>query len=800
MIVSLATRLLHELVDHAGQLLLVTADRRLVCRRFISNHRIGSKCVGLIWILNTISVTWADELIDFNRQIRPILVERCIRCHCRKEQEGGLRLDIRSRAMNGGDSGPVIVPGNTSESPLLERIQRMNPDEAMPPEGEGNRLSQNEIRLFHNWIIQGANWPDDEAGTERPKHWAFQPIVRPIVPMEAGETTRNPIDAFVRLRLEAAGLTSSEEANRTTLLRRISFDLHGLPPSANDVNAFLNDEKPLAYERLINRLLASPHYGERWAKHWLDLARYADTDGYSGEQFRPWAWRWRHWVIEALNDDLPFDQFTIEQLAGDLIANATVEQRVATGFHRNYLHTREMDADKEEFRVRKIVDCTNVTGSTWMGLTFGCAECHSHKFDPIAQREYYGMYAFFNSTEEIDLPAPLSAGPFSSSLQLTPITSADAVTTTNAAASTNSRAESPETKAQTLAELAIPRPTHVHLRGNFLAKGPTVKPHTAAVFPPLRAARTRPTRLDLAHWLVSSEHPLTSRVAVNRIWQHLFGRGLVRTENDFGTQGSPPAHPKLLDWLACEFQRGGWSQKELIRLIVTSATYRQSSALRPELIKQDVDNRLLARQNRIRHEAEILRDTALTAAGLIDLRIGGPSFRPPVPDDAGAVVTTVWKSEPTPDQYRRGLYIFVQRTIPLPYLMTFDAPDGNTFCTRRERSNTPIQALTLLNAPIFFECARQVSRRLLHDRRDDNDQVRHAFLLTHNRFPSPDELKELHVFLGEQRKLLRQQPELAAKIAGIDEATTSVDVSQESALWTCLARVLMNTDEFISRE
>ncbi|MCA9132544.1 MAG: PSD1 domain-containing protein, partial [Planctomycetales bacterium] len=640
--------------------------------------------IAFLWLAQFDAVAASDP-VDFVRDIRPLLMDHCFACHGSENQEGGLRLDIRTRALEGGDSGPAILAGQPHKSTLLARIARVDADTAMPPEGEGKPLSEAEVELFHHWIQQGVQWPAADTALERSTHWAFQPIERSPIPTTVGPSARHPVDVFIHQRLSREGISPSDAADRATLLRRLSFDLLGLPPSPAEVETFLNDDAPLAYERLVDRLLASPHYGERWAKHWLDLARYADTDGYSGEKFRPWAWRWRHWVIDALNDDMPFDQFTIEQLAGDLLPDATIEQRVATGFHRNYLHTREMDADTEEFRVRKIVDCANVTGIAWLGLTFGCAECHSHKFDPISQREYYGLYAFFNSTEEIDLPAPLKT------VAMIPPPSPGAAGA-NAERANTERADGsaeeppPEPKpvmAQTLSELANPRPTHVHLRGNFLARGPAVTPHTLAVLPPLDVQAERPSRLDLAHWLVSHNHPLTSRVSVNRIWQHLFGRGLVRTENDFGTQGSPPTHPKLLDWLALELMNCGWSQKELIRLIVTSETYRQSSAARPDLVERDADNRLLARQNRLRHEAEILRDAAFFAAGGLDLRVGGPSFRPAVSPDAGAVVSTQWKPDAGSDQHRRGLYIVVQRTIPLPYLMMFDAPDGNAFCTRR---------------------------------------------------------------------------------------------------------------------
>jgi mono/diheme cytochrome c family protein len=711
-------------------------------------------------------VAAADDAPDYRKQIKPLFARHCTSCHGALEEQGGLRLDASPLIRKGGDSGKAIVAGDAAGSLLIERIASADESTRMPPADAGfAALSADEIELIRRWIDGGAIAPDEPIPADPRRHWAFQSPVRPTIPPL---DSPHPIDAFIAARLREETLTSVPAADRVTLLRRLSFDLTGLPPAPDEIAAFVADDSPDACERLTDRLLASPHFGERWGRGWMDLARYADTDGYSGEQYRPWAWRWRDWVIDSLNADLPFDEFTIHQLAGDLLPEAGVEERVATGFYRNALHSREMDADPEEFRVRKIVDYVNVTGATWLGLTIGCAQCHSHKFDPVSHAEYFGLYAFFNSTGEADVAAPLRGD-------------AAAFAKASLLLAAQTPGESPQTMAAVITEDIERRKTQIHLRGDFLSPGDEVQPHTPAVLPRLTTDQELPSRLDLAKWLMTADHPLTARVAVNRIWQSLFGRGLVRTENDFGTQGAPPTHPELLDWLAIEFPRRGWSQKQMIRQIVASAAYRRMAVLTPELAAHDPENRLLARQNRLRHDAEILRDAALAAAGLLDDRVGGPSFRPAVPADAGNVVNHRWKSEPTPDRYRRGLYIVVQRNVQLPFLMTFDAPDGNTFCTRRERSNTPPQALTLLNDPFFFECASQLAKRLVAEQQSDSDRLQSAFVACLARGPTDDEQADLMRYLGDQRRLLP-------------------DANDELSLWTGVARVLMNTDEFLCRE
>ena len=616
--------------------------------------------------------------------------------------------------------------------------------------------------------------------------------------------SQNAIDRFILAKLEDEGTSPSPQADRNTLIRRVSLDLIGLPPTPAEAAAFAADKRPDAYERLLDRLLASPHYGEKWARTWLDLAHYADSDGYEKDLVRPWAWRYRQWVLEALNRDMPYDQFTIEQLAGDLLPGATVEQNVATGFLRNTLTNREAGVDRMEARFEQIVSRTNTVGAVWLGLTVGCAQCHNHKFDPIPQKDYYRLFAFMNGTEEDDIEAPLP-GELDPYLRAKPeydrqrneILAENHVPELQAKwepriqqafreqgkdlewdfAVTEIRAAfdgadkflrgywTNRTKRQadnlidyflshrgpdlerdkqvseqfkqareklaalkkTLPEIALAPAvhtdpvaveTHLHVGGDYQALGEAVEPGTLSVLPPMQAptqAMNKPDRLALATWIVSRDNPLTARVAVNRMWQDFFGSGLVRSSEDFGAQGEKPSHPELLDWLACEFEDRGWSMKRMHKLIVMSAAYRQSSAVRKDLEARDPGNALLARQSRLRLPAELIRDEALSVSGLLNPAIGGKSVRPPQPAgvaELGYANNVKWVESKGADRYRRGMYIHFQRTTPYPMLMNFDEPDSNTSCTRRRRSNTPLQSLNLLNDPVFFEAAQALAARV----------------------------------------------------------------------------------------
>ncbi len=715
--------------------------------------------------------------IDFVADVQPLLRTACHSCHGSEVQEAGLRLDQKHRALQGGDRGAVIVPGNSAESRLLHVVAGLDDDVGrMPPESDGAPLSREQIGVLRAWIEQGANWPEGVDGPETSlSHWAFQPIVRPT-PTEVRDVAwiQNPIDRFILARLEQEKIAPSPPADRATLLRRLYFDLLGLPPSPAEVAAFLEDSRLDAYERLVDRLLASPHYGERWGRHWLDLARYADSDGYEKDQPRPHAWRYRDWVIQALNDDLPFDRFTIAQIAGDLLPDEDQWARVAAGFHRQTLHNAEGGIDPEEDRVKKTVDRTNTVAAIWLGLTMGCAQCHSHKYDPITQRDYFSLYAFFNSLEETNLPIPGEKDAY----------------------------------VPTVSEAVKPRETRIHMRGDFLSPGDMVTPAMPAILPRANDKRSL-NRLDLARWLVADENPLTARVAVNRVWQRLFGRGLVRTVDDFGLQGERPSHPELLDWLASEFRDNGWSEKRIVRLIVTSNTYRQSSATRTDLNDLDPENILLARQNRLRVEAEIVRDLALAVSGQWDSRVGGPSVRPPQPADHARLTyadSAKWVVSQGGDAWRRGLYTFFQRTSPYPMFATFDAPDSNECCVEREKSNTPLQALTLWNDEVFFTCAQNLGRRVLMETpqgavSEDSIQrrIEYAFLLCLGRVPDEVELATVKEAYNTQYELCRADVSAARTLIGqqpIPPGTTP----EELAAWVIIGRTLMNLDEFITRE
>ncbi len=784
--------------------------------------------------------------VDYLRDVQPILEANCYDCHAQEEQSSGLRLDTRTAILRGGNRGATVVSEKPLESELLRALLGEGDTPRMPPEDYGEPLDETEINTLRQWIVEGATGPDDAAIAQSMRrtsdHWSFLPVVRPMVPnVKQRAWVRNSIDAFVLTRLEADDIRPSPEAARTTLIRRLSFDLRGLPPTPEEVDRFCSDPSSDAYDRLVDRMLDSPHYGERWGRYWLDAARYADSDGYTIDAPRE-IWKYRDWVIDALNNDMPFDAFTMHQMAGDLLSDVPLAATIATGFHRNTLINQEGGTDKEQFRVEAVVDRVTTVGTVYLGLTLNCARCHDHKFDPISQREFYELFAFLNNDDEpkIDVPTPLQT---ERRRQLQP--PIDEVTREikqrdeqlaaeqpawEAKLSTELRSKLPadvqaalelmpeqrdEKQQQALAkshresdpqrkELAAklnglkkqlpkvpttmvlrardkPRTTHVHIRGDFLRHGAEVTARVPEVLPAIKRNGDQTlTRLDLARWLVDPRNPLPARVTVNRVWQAYFGRGLVETENDFGTQGSPPSHPRLLDWLASEFVENGWSLKSLHRLIVRSASYRQSSHARPDLDAIDPDNRLLARQSRRRFAAEVIRDNALAVSGLLSRKVGGPSVFPYQPDGVMrlAQVERPWNVSPGEDGYRRGMYTYFWRSTPHPFLKTFDAPDSNTTCTRRYQSNTPLQALTLLNDQSFIECAEALGKHLAEcDIEDDAARVRYAVQLCLAREPNEYEMTRLLDLIAIER-----------------------ETEDQHHPWTTLARVMLNLDEFITRE
>jgi hypothetical protein len=669
---------------------------------------------------------------------------------------------------------------------------------------------------------------------------------------------RNPIDRFILARLEKEKLTPSPEASPATLLRRVTLDLTGLPPSPREIRDFLADSRPDAYERVVDRLLASPHYGERWGRHWLDVARYADSDGYTIDAPRT-MWRYRDWVINAINSDMPFDRFVIEQIAGDMLPNATTDQLVATGFNRNTPSNFEGGIDFEQYRVEAVVDRVSTAGAAFLGLTVGCARCHDHKFDPISQKEFYQLVAYFNNTDEItseaeryDFNRPILPVPTPEEIarkkafdaQWSALSKELVAYVRELAARPRKpgdpdpskdpeliervqnlrelrRREPALTTALVMRELPQPREAYIHLGGDFTRKGVAVKPAIPAVLPQLPPEAK--TRLDFGRWLVDARNPLTARVTVNRFWQEYFGKGLVETENDFGTQGAKPSHPELLDWLTSEFMRAKWSSKAIHRLIVTSAVYRQSSGRRRDVDEVDPYNKLLARQNRLRLDAEIIRDSAVSASGLLTDKIGGPSVYPPIPEGAMSVtqVSGAWPTATGPDRYRRGLYTFFRRSAAFPGLVVFDAPDATSACTRRVRSDTPLQALSTLNDETFTEFAEGLAARVLKEAPEDNkERLRYAFLLVNGRAPRAEEEHRMASFLALRIDEYKTHPSLAieliykggkflpdgspvnpppAKLAAMLPAIEPNALTLEAA-WTGVARVLLNTDDFLTRE
>jgi hypothetical protein len=752
------------------------------------------------------------EAIRFNRDIRPILADACFHCHGfdPKARKAKLRLDIRDGALAEHDGVHAIVPGSPEKSELWRRLVTKDPDDVMPPrDAHKPALTTAQLGKIRKWIEQGAPYEP---------HWAFVPPVRPALPVQGPAA----IDTLIGRSLTASGLTPSAEASPEKLLRRLSLDLTGLPPDLAEIDAFLSarrQDPEAAYRAAVDRLLASPAYGERWGRWWLDQARYADSNGYSIDAPRS-IWKYRDWVVAALNADMPFDRFSVEQLAGDLLPDATDSQRVATGFHRNTPINQEGGIDVEQFRVDSIFDRTGTTGTVWLGLTVGCAQCHDHKFDPIAQKDFYRLFAFFNNQDEPTMKvrdagrdeAKLTKQLKAAEAELTAILGRHAEESRRweEGAAKTAKGLSKETRAilkknpakrtvaerialfasgpgaeddefkdshrrwqelgetlnggpttMVLKERTVPRKTFQLVAGDFTRPGQEVSPGTPQALHPFQPGQAKADRLALARWIFADENPLTARVIANRIWQVYFGRGLVETDNDFGSQGTPPSHPELLDWLAVELKEHGWSLKSLHRTIVLSRTYRQDSSARPGLTEKDPDNRLLARQSRLRLDAELVRDSALTASGLLSRKLGGPPVFPPIPDGVLSLgqVKREWKTSQGEDRHRRGLYTFTYRVTPPPALAVFDAPDGLATCTRRNRSNTPLQALTLLNDPAFVECADALARTI------EADGVAAAFRRCTSRPPTETEL------------------------------TTLRPLSSRSA-----ARVLLNLDETITRD
>jgi len=763
--------------------------------------------------------------IDFERDVAPIFRRHCVRCHGAEVQEKGLRLDTWAEAAAGSDFGPVIVPGKPRLSPLWEHVSGEQP--AMPPDAEP--LSAVELATLSRWIAEASpSLSADRVGRRGGRggeHWAYQPVEHRDPP-GTGDSAwcLNEIDRFVLALLESRGLEPAAEADRATLARRLALDVTGLPPTIAELDSFLAD----ALEHYVDRLIASPHYGEQAAGDWLDLARYADSHGYHRDAFRS-MWMYRERVIDAFNSGMPFDEFTIEQLAGDLLPDATDDQKIASGFHRNTLFNQEGGVDPEEFRVKAVIDRVDTTATVWLGTTLACARCHDHPTDPFTTRDYFRMYAYFNNTADdgggkyarpdpqLEFPEP------DERRQLVELRGKIAARRREIAStelpgfvddgllgelvSQEERLLAAIPTALVMSELAAPRLTRMHVRGDRLAEGEAVEPGVPAVLPP-PPADSPPNRLGLARWLVSGDHPLTARVFVNRLWRRLFHFPLTQLD-DFGLRTERPPAGDLLDYLADDFVRHGWDVKRLTRRLVTSATYRQAAS--GPVAGRVVDPAVAPLVGAVRRRlaAETLRDNALAVAGLIDRRVGGPSVFPPQPPGLWADVEIDydndfrWRESAGGDRYRRGLYVFRRRSYPYPSLAVFDAASRESCVVERQTTNTPLQALALLNDPVFVEAAEGLARRMLDETSNiaadvppDPARLAYGFRLCTGRPPETDEAAILARLLESERARYSQSPLRDALFAGRSAPEGNAG---EFAAWTVVANVLLNLDASIYR-
>lgn len=745
----------------------------------------------------------AEDEIAFNRDIRPILSEHCFLCHGpdAKARQADLRLDDAKAAL------AVIKPGDAGKSELARRILSSDPDERMPPPDAGKPLTDEQKQRLVRWINQGAAFQPQ---------WAFIPPLRPTPPAtKPPGWAQNPIDQFVLRRLEDERLTPSPEAPRATLIRRVTLDLTGLPATPEEVAEFLSDSSDTAYERLIDRLLASPRYGEHMAAAWLEAARYADTDGYQNDRYR-YQHVWRDWVILAFNENKPFDEFVVEQLAGDMLPGATLKQQIATGFCRNHRINSEDGSIPAEWHVENVVDRVDTFGTVFLGLTVACARCHDHKYDPLSQRDYYRLFAYFNNVPEwgvgpnngnsppfVKVPASWpNLAPEENQFLVPEPVKLRAAREEKGNGLKRPQAGGAET-VMVMHELNKPRATYLLKRGqyNLPDESERLEPGLPAALDSSGGAPPR-NRLELARWLVSPGNPLLARVTVNRIWQNLFGLGLVQTSENFGSQGEAPSHPELLDGLASELVQSGWNVKALQKTILLSATYRQSSEMPARLAARDPENRLLARGPRFRLPAFVLRDQALAMSGLLVEELYGPPTKPYMPPGLWeSISNNKYKQDHGERLYRRSLYTFWRRTISPPTLTTLNASEREVCVVRKDRTNTPLQALTLLNNVAFVEASRFLAERMLQASEDAQEQVRRGVMLSTARDPSSEELSVLLSAYRSFVERFQKSPQEAARFLSIGEKPRdeSLDPVKHAAM-TLTASLLLNLDETLSKE
>ncbi|NOZ39418.1 MAG: DUF1553 domain-containing protein [Planctomycetes bacterium] len=752
--------------------------------------------------------------LSYNQDVRPILSNNCFHCHGSDEEsrEADVRLD---------------VSGSVDLEEMIARITSTDLEEKMPPADSNKQLSPEQIEILKRWIAAGAPYEE---------HWAFVPPQVHNVPIcQDTKWSDQPIDRFVLARLERAGLLPKAKTDKRTLLRRVTFDLTGLPPTLDEIHAFLSDSSDKAYENLVDRLLAQPQYGEHMAKYWLDLVRFADTNGLHHDHYREMT-PYRDWVIRAFNDNLGFDDFITDQIAGDLLEEPSIDQQIASGFNRLHLIIDAGTALPQESFTRNVVDRVSAVGTAFLGLTLQCAVCHDHKYDPITRQNFYELYAFFNNFDGapetggrrgldfkrglqppyLELPTPAQA----EERQQLEREIADLAAKIEALKAKPDDADALKALTDQLAQqqaardalvTAIPatlvmkeraevRPTHMLNRGVYDQPGDLVERNTPAFLPPMVEKEGPKTRLDLAKWLVAPSHPLTARVAVNRFWQQLFGVGLVKTSEDFGAQGEAPSHPQLLDHLALQFVQSGWNVKSLMRSIVLSQTYQQSSQASREEYVSDPGNRLLGRGSRFRIDAEMIRDQVLSVSGLLNPTMYGKSVKPPQPAGLWKIVAMpssyprVFQSDTGDQIYRRSVYTFWKRGLPPPQMTIFDAPSRESCIARRERTNTPLQALLLMNEEQYFAAARHYARTLLQQTDlNDEERIRQAYESITSQRPDDATLSELQNAREAFRQIYTADPaSTQAMLGGSEDA--------ELAAWTMLVHSLLNLDSTKTRE
>ncbi len=735
------------------------------------------------------------DSVSYNFDIRPILSDKCLACHGpdANKRKAGLRMDDPESAFAALKENPgahALVAGKPEMSQAFLHITAKDTSQLMPPPSSNLKLTQHEIDLIKKWIVQGARYE---------KHWAFVPPQKaPLPKVKDDKWPRNEIDYFILAKQEAKGLAPNEPADKERLLKRLCIDLTGLPPTLALMDEFLADNSPDAYEKVVDRLMATPQYGEKMSLQWLDLARYADSHGYQDDGYRT-QWPWRDWVIHAFNENMHYDQFVTWQLAGDLLPNATKEQILATGFNRNHKITEEGGVIQEEYRVMYVTDRNDLFGKGLLGITLECAHCHDHKYDPFSQKDYYRLFAFFNNVREVGIESVIGGPETYAKKPLMEISNDDVK---NILTFINK----PDTNrliVSVMGDLDTVRKTYVLTRGVYDAHGEEVEPGTPKSILPFNPAYPK-NRLGLAEWLFDEKNPLTARVYVNLLWQEFFGRGIVKTAGDFGMQGELPSHPGLLDWLAVDFREHHWDIKRLVKQMVTSATYRQSAVVPKEKLEADPENVLLSRGPRYRIPAEFIRDLVLASSGLLNKTIGGPSVKPYQPAGlwegatSGRGLLSVYNQDHGASLYRRGMYTLIKRTVPPPAMAIFDASSRDLCEVKRLRTNTPLQALVMMNDPTVLEASRVLAAKLLEEKTDIARKVTEAFRLIVCRKPTEKELQILTDYYNKQNGNIDSED--INKMLSVGEYPVPKDVDRKNlAALMRVVTTIYNMEETITK-